>query len=159
MGKTSSTLYDVLAKYQDAVDKNLDLAGKLNYVGAKSINELFPIYHYYVENKWFHSEKLLVAHINKGQNGADYELCDPDSSYRDYPYGLRYDELTGELIKTVRISSYEGRLYRNGSYKSVWLREEDESRAKGYLRAYYKKQYNRAVAQLATAAEIMNQLT
>lgn len=157
--KTSNTLYDVLEWYQDAVDKNLDLLGKLSYVGAKSIDELFPIYHYYVKDNEFHSEKLLVAHMNKRRNGADYELYDPDSSYRDHPYGLRYDELTGELIKTVRISSYEGRPYRNGNYRSVWLHVEDESKAKGYLRPYYQKQYNRAVAQLARATEIMDQLT
>lgn len=156
--KTTNTLYDVLEQYQDAVDKNLDLLGKLSYVGAKSIEELFPIYHYYVKDNKFHSEKLLVAHMNKGRNGDDYELCDPDSSYRDYPYGLRYNELTSELIKTVLISSYEGRVYKKGNYTSVWLREEDESKAKGYLRPYYEKQYDRAIAQLVRATDTLNQL-
>lgn len=158
MGKISNAPYNVLSQYQDEVDRNLGLNIKLSYVGADSVEELFPIYHYYVKNKEFHSEKLLVAHMNKGRNGAERELYNPGDSYRNYPYGLRYDETTGELIKIVHISIHEGELYRDRNYGSVWLHEEDELKAKEYLRAYYQKQYDRAVAQLATATEIMRQL-
>lgn len=149
---------DSWKRFRMRADVESGLFGNLFLVGAKEVDDLIPIYHYYIRNNKFHSEKLLVANVNKRENGQDYELCDASEWKRGYPFGLRYNEKTGDICEALEISLFEKRLYKGHGRISVWLHSPDEAKAKRYLRSYYAKLHDKTHRRLDTLTYILDQL-
>lgn len=149
---------DSLRRFHMRADVENGLVGHLILVGAKEVDDLIPIYHYYIRNNKFHSEKLLVSHLNKRENGQGYELCDTSKWKRGYPFGLRHNEETGDICEAVEISLFEERLYKGHGRISIWLHSPDEAKAKTYLRSYYTKLHDKTHRRLDMLTYILDQL-